>query len=195
MRRIIIILIISFFIISCGEKKNLYHNRDFRYKIEYPDTWIALNSGHNPRVEEDFKIRLKKEGIISNYILVDVAFYNPDSSPPIFEFITIRSEQSRFTVKNLKEQMPYLTDLFSLELAKTFYNVRNIRAEMQNFKKGKLFRFDFIFEYDGIDYLASYFIIPGQLFATYFFNSICRVENENEFSISLNNVLKSFHKY
>lgn len=193
-KRLIIFILIIFFILSCRYDR-VYHNRAYRYKIKYPEAWVAINSGHDIKAEAKFKERLMIESIVSNYESVDAAFYNPNSYPPIFESITIRAEQTRFNVKNLNEQIPYLTDIYTVQLAGKFYNVRNIRAEMLNFKKGKIFRFDFIYEYDEIEYLSSYFIIPGRLYATYFISATCQFKNEIEFSSILNKVLNSFHKY
>ena len=192
--RIYILFLIILIFLTCRYNR-VYHNKTFRYRIKYPKAWIAINSRHDIKAEEKFKKRLKSESVISNYESVDAAFYNPDSSPPIFEQITITSEQRRFNLNNLNAAIPRLEELFILQLSRTFSNVRSISSEMLNFKRGKIIRFEFIFEYDAKEYLAIYVIIPGKLFATYFVNGICKLKNKNKFSAIFNDVLNSFNKY
>ena len=183
------------FLCACRYDR-VYHNRFLRYKIKYPEGWIAVNSGHNKQAENDFKERLNKENSpIKNYQNVDVAFYNPDSSPPIFEQITISSQQGRFNVSRINEMIPLLKNQFSAFLNSKFKNVKNILSEMEDFKDGKIFRFEYYFNYNKVEYFTVYIIIPGKLFGTYYINGICKKNNIAKFNENFNYVLNSFNKY
>lgn len=193
-KKVTFLLIASLFIISCRYDR-VYHNRTFRYKVKYPNGWVAVNSGHNRSAEEKFKERLKQESALISYSSVDVAFYDPSSESPVFDMISFRADQTRFEVEDLKSYLPTLIDLFTYQLSIKFSNVTNLSSDMYSFKNGKIFRFDFSFTYKNRDYLSYYYIIPGRLFATYFVNGICKMEKKDSFFPILQEVLNSFKKY
>ncbi len=186
------ILLILFF--NCGFDR-VYNNRFFRYKIKYPVGWIAVNSGHNKEAEKKFKERLIRESPLQNYEKANVAFYNPESQPPIFEQITVVSHQDRFDVKHLEALIPELENIFILQLSQTFSSVRLIQSDIENFKDGKILRFEFFFNYNGKEYFDTYVIIPGRLFSTSYLNGISESNNRITFLNTFNEVLNSFTKY
>ena len=192
--KIAFILII---IILFGCKYNrVYHNKFSRYKIKYPIDWIAINSGHDKNKEEKFRTKLIEENSpIKDYSNVDVAFLNPKSSPPIYQQITVTSQEKRFNFTLLNNMIPLLKRQFSTILSTTFYNIRNNLAEIQNFKDGKIIKFEYSCEYKNTEYYINYIIIPGKLFGTYYINGICKKKDIAKFNENLNYVLNSFHKY
>lgn len=187
----LILLILS---VGCRFDR-VYHNRTFRYKIKYPVGWIAVNSGHNKDAENAFKERLLKESPIKNYENVDAGFYNPDSDPPIFEQITISSQQVLLNLNRLEALIPNLEDSFKLELSRTYNRVQLVNSKLENFKTGKILRFEFFFVFDSKEYFAIYIIIPGKLFATYYLNGIAESKNRVGFLNTFNDVLNTFTKY
>jgi hypothetical protein len=190
---IFIILIIIFF--SCKYNR-VYHNKYSRYKIKYPAGWLAINSGHDKDKEEDFKKKLiEKNNPFKNYNNVDVAFLNPKSSPPIYEQITVTSQEKRFNVTLLDEMIPILRKQFLTILRTKFYDIKNNFADMQDFKDGKIIKFEYSCKYNNTEYYINYIIIPGKLFGTYYINGICKKENIAKFNENLYYVLNSFHKY
>ena len=190
------LFILILLILSTGCRfDRVYHNRTFRYKIKYPDGWIAINSGHNKEAENAFKERLQKESPVKNYERVDAAFYNPDSEPPIFEQITITSQQALFNLNRLEELMPNLEDSFKIELSKNYSRVQLINSKVEDFKRGKILRFEFFFVFNSKEYFAVYIIIPGKLFATYYLNGISESKNRVSFLNTFNTVLNTFTKY
>lgn len=191
------ILFILLIVILSGCKFNrVYHNKFSRYKIKYPPGWIAINSGHDKIKEENFKSKLIRENSpIKDYSNVDVAFLNPKSSPPIYQQITITSQEKRMNVTLLNEMIPLLNRQFTAILNTTFYNIRNTLAEMQDFKDGKIISFEYLCKYKNTEYFINYIILPGKLFGTYYINGICKKDDIAKFNENLNYVLNSFHKY
>ncbi len=191
-----ILIILSILIIFNCKYDRIYHNKFSRYKIKYPENWIAINSKHNIDEENKFIERLQNENSpIKSYQNVDVAFYNPASSPPIFEMITVNSQEKRFKFSRLNELIPLLERQFLIYLSSTFYDVKTIHSEVQEFKKGNIIKFEYYFKYKNNDYITIYIIIPGKLFGTYYINGICKKKDIAKFNESFNQVLNSFHKY
>lgn len=191
----IMILLLILILSGCSNDKT-YHNKYLRYKIKYPAGWIAVNSGHNKQEEESFKERLNKESSpIKNYQNVDVVFYNPNSSAPIFEQVAISSQQTSFEFTKIKEMMPLLENQLSFFLTGKFKNVKNILSEIENFKDGNIFRFEYYFNYNNEEYFTVYIIIPGKLFGTYYINGICKKHEIAKFNENFNYILNSFYKY
>ena len=191
-----IYLILLIIILSGCRYNRVYHNKFSRYKIKYPEGWIAINSGHNKTEEEKFKEKLIQENSpIKNFTNVDVAFLNPKSSSPIYEQITVTSQEKRMNFQLLNELIPILKRQFTKVLGITFYDIKNTVAEMQNFKDGKIINFEYLCKYKNTEYYINYIIIPGKLFGTYYVNGICKKEDIAKFNENLNYVLNSFHKY
>jgi hypothetical protein len=185
----ILILFSILFILNCGNNR-IYHNKFFRYKIKYPEAWIAVNSGHDIKAEDDFKQRLNKENSpIKSYQNVDVVFYNPNSSPPIFEQVAISSQQARFEYSKINEMLPFLKNQFSSFLTSKFKNVKNIQSQMEKFKDGNIFKFEYYFNYNNVEYFTVYIIIPGKLFGTYYINGLCKKVEIAEFNENFNYIL------
>jgi hypothetical protein len=194
MKKISLVLLLIFLLINCRWNR-VYNNRKFRYKVQYPSGWIAINSGHNRKQEELFKKKIIEQGILMNYNYMDVVFCNPQSKPPIYEMISVKGEQSRYSFNNIKSELNMLEDLYVNQLLKEFDNVTDVHTTIENFKRGKFFKFDFTIVYKNEIYKAYYIIIPGKLFATYYVNGFCRIENANDFQEYLKDVLNSFKKY
>jgi|GEM_PF-5719817 len=194
MKKIIFLLLLLLTLINCRYDR-VYHNRHYRYKIKYPEGWIALNSGHDKIKEEEFKTKIDNESIIASYKNVDVAFYNPESKPPIFEQITINAEGHRIDFDDLEGSMEALKHIYTVQLIQKFGNAKLIKSDIRDFKRGKSFVFEFIFQYKNIKYFATYMIIPGKLFATYYFSTICRLDNKDTFQQIADKVINSFQKY
>ncbi len=91
--------------------------------------------------------------------------------------------------------IPQLKNRFSAFLNSKFKNVKNILSEMQNFKDGQIFRFEYYFNYNNAEYFTVYIIIPGKLFGTYYINGICKKADIAKFNENFNSILNSFHKY
>lgn len=194
---IIFIFIFLFFLLTCRYDR-IYNNKGYRYNIKYPVGWIALYSGHDKEAEKKFLIRLDEESSITNYSSkdVDVAFYNPNSSGPIFQHIAVKSTQQRYNINNLQTYLPQLEQLFANELMMKYSNVKKLKSDIQGFKRrSKILVFEFSFDYEGNRYFATYRIVPGKLFATHFFSSICLNKDKENFIPVLNKVLNSFDKY
>ncbi len=190
-----IISISLFLILNCNNENYTYNNINNRYKIKYPKTWIAINSGNDKLKEDEFKLRLNKESILTDYENLDVAIFNPDSNPPIFEQITVKSDPHRLEVSNLIKILNQIDSLFTLQLIQKFENVKKQNSDVVNFKEGKILVFEYSFKFEKNEYYTNYTIIPGKLKGSYYVNAVCRKENLGEFSEIFNKILNSFQKY
>jgi len=193
----IILLITAFF--SCN--KDIYTNYKFRFKVIIPSGWIALNSGMDKKTENEFKKKLDNEKIVQNnsylenYKYVEVAIYNPGSKPPLYEFITVKGENKRLDYNSmLKEREMIQRTLFN-QLYASFGNCKNLDFNIQEIKKGKALRFEYIVNYKGVEYLVISAIVLGGVYGTYFVNGFCRLEEQNHFLPHYNNLLYNFEKF
>jgi hypothetical protein len=187
----VLVLILAF---SCRFDR-VYVNKKYRYKITYPKDWIALNSGHDRKAEEEFRHKLASESSIVNYNTADAAFFNPKSSGPIFEQIILKSEKNTLGTSNINENLTALKTLFYSELIKKFKNVEIKKGDVLNFKKGDLFWFEFSFQYINAGYTAYFLIIIDKTAPYYYMNGICRTENSARFINDLNDTLNTLSRY
>lgn len=198
-KKLLFLLLIIFVIFSCN--KNIYKNYKFRFKVIVPSGWIALNSGMDKKSEGEFKNKLDNEkiiqntGFLGNYKYVDVAIYNPESKPPLYEFITVKGEKKRLDFNNMLKNRDVIQLNFFNQLVSSFGNCRNLYTDVQDIKKGRALRFEYIVNHKGIDYLVVSVIIPGGVYATYFVNGFCRLEEQNDFLPHINNVIYNFEKF
>jgi len=191
--KIILLAAMLFLFVSC--RPGYYSSKFYRYRIKYPSGWLLIDSKKGSRKVENFKESIKSSSPIVNYESVDVAFYNPTSEPPIYKQITISSQQKRINIANVQALMPQLEEILTLELNKIFQNVELFQSKFEDFKKGKIARFEFLFEYNNEKYLSIYIIIPGKLFATNYINGICKFSEVESFNRKFSETLNSFDKY
>ncbi len=199
-KKIFLLLTVIPIFFTCFNK-NVYTNYEFRYKIIIPEGWIALNSGMDKNRESDFKKKLENEKVLQNnsffenYKYVDVAVYNPEIKPPIYEFITVKAESRRLDFSSMIKEREMIQQTLFNQLNSAFGNCKTLTFNILEIKKGKALRFEYIVIYQGVEYLVSSVIILGGIYGTYFVNGFCRQDKQNDFLPHINNLVYNFEKF
>jgi hypothetical protein len=195
LKKISAVLMLFLFLSNCSFDTT-YTNRYSRYRIKYPKDWIALvpNSRYSDKQMEFIK-RLENESYIKNYNTADIAFFNPQSEPPIFDEITVTSIQKRIDYNRIEEYQKSLEKTFFEQLKFIFYDVKIVESKISDFKRGKIFIFEYSLTYAGKKYFVIYKILTGKIVGTYFFYGISKSDNWDYFMRTFNSVLNSFSKF
>ncbi len=180
---------------SCLDEAT-FNNKQYRYKVKTPDGWVWLSNTGRSKGSDNFYAKLI-ENIDSNidFKSVDVAFYNPDSPPPVYEMITVKSIMSRIDLNNLSEEMEGLKTVISSQLSVLYDQVIVERSRFEPFKQGKLLKLDFSFSYEGQRYGCAYSILPGSMIGTHFISYVYPHRNNDNSSIILDKFIGSFKRY
>lgn len=190
-----LLLLVIFVLTGCFNRPGVYHNKAYRYKINYPDGWIMLSSKIKNEKYKEFEQEVIAEEWITDFDAEDACFYNPKSSAPIFESIKIHSKESKLSIKNLRSNISQIGQMLTMQMVKKYEDVRNYYAEVIKFRQGEAIRFDFSFTYKGQEYNGIFLVIPGRIYATYFISGICKMEDKYRFSKTFDEVVNSFSKY
>lgn len=192
-KNLFFLIIILFIISSC--KENIYKNKKYRYKVEFPVNWIALNSNINRKEEEKFKNKIENENSLTIYKNVDVSFYNPNSEPPVYDIISISTIPKVINIDNILINKNEVDATLEYQLRQFFSNVNMISSEFKKFNSGKSYIVDFILEYKTIKCYASTVILTTNLFYSNMITSISKEENRFNVLQIRDQIINSFKRY
>jgi hypothetical protein len=186
-------LLVTLSLLTTCRFNRVYHSRKHRYRIQYPEGWVAVNSNHDRDAEERMKNLITSSGGAETWKNVDVAFYNPESTGPVFQEISIKSVPFRMNINNV--DLETVETMMTMELFQFFESVTPVLSDIRDFKRGKIIIFEFLCKSAGNSYSVSFTVMPGKLFGSYFIKSISEQSIESEMVQIRKKVLDSFKKY
>ncbi|HOJ62942.1 MAG TPA: hypothetical protein PLE45_00845 [Spirochaetota bacterium] len=187
-KNLLFIILISF--LCC--KQNVYKNSKYGYKVEFPENWIAINSNIDRSKQEEFKKKIESENGLVIYKNVDVAFYNPLSSPPVYDIISISTIRKVINIDNVLKNKKEIDYTLEYQLREFFSDVTMVYSDFPKYRNGKAYRVDFVFKYKNINCYASTVIFTNSLFYSNMITAISRAENQFELIQLRDRIINSF---
>lgn len=193
---IFLISILIFFSNSC-QKNNIkkFRNANYRYKFFYSSELVNIKDKNLTDSDFGFIKSVENSGTIIPSDSVDVALFNRNSYPPVYDVISVSTVKKYININNIEKGKTELEYMFSDQLEMNYTGVRLLRSEYQNFKIGKTYRLDYRFFHNNTECFSSIIILTTNPLFSNIITAISTTDREYAVIVERDKIINSFKKY
>lgn len=186
------IIFLSFILfVSCN--KGYYVDSGNRYKIKYPQGYLALNSNIDREGQEAFLSKVSNQITVLDYEGMDVVFCDPLDERPDYNAIKINTIKGYVNLNKVREQ-EFQNSLIE-ELSRRYDRVRILSVD-DSFVTGnyQTIRIDFEMQLDNTYLNASFIMIAGSIFGTQVLTVFYKPVEKSKMDRIIKEMLLSYRK-